>query len=74
MSTTQRDDQAAVGIELNMNVWGAAVATETREHAMEDGFAAGNARCEAESRAQVLRLTGGGAAFFLAFSASFIAS
>src|SRR6516164_2646042 len=66
--------EAAVGIELHLEMRGTTVAANTGEHAQHERFPAGDTRRVRTPRTQFFRLTGGGAAFFFAFSASFWAS
>lgn len=68
------EDQAAVGIKLHVKMRGTFLATDAGEHALKERFPAGDTSWNAGPGGQFLRLTGGGAAFFLAFSASFKAS
>lgn len=68
------EGKAAVGVKLDLELRRSALAANAREDALKEGFAAGyDAGMEAQA-AQFLRLTGGGAAFFLDFSASLSAS
>jgi len=66
------EGEAAVGIELHLKLGRPAFTADAGEHALHERFPAGNALVPAGI--QFFRLTGGGAAFFLAFSASFCAS
>jgi len=61
-------------MEVHLEMRGATVAADAREDAQHERFPAGDARRITAPRTQFFRLTGGGAAFFLAFSASFRAS
>jgi hypothetical protein len=67
-------NKTAIRIKLHTKMRGAPFASDARENAMEEGDATGDQIRVARPWAQILRLTGGGAAFFLAFSASLRAS
>lgn len=69
-----RNDQAAVGIKFNVKIWGALFAADSSEHTLKNSFPVRYTSRDTSPAAQFLRLTGGGAAFFRALSASFNAS
>src|SRR6266446_9663041 len=67
-------NETGIGIELHAEARRTALAAEAGKHSLKKRPASRNRRNIASHSGQFLRLTGGGATFFFAFSASFMAS